>query len=60
MEYAMQRVRIPGTHVSGVDVSGIDVRTAPGGWQWKQSSVRVLNDFPTADGTGVSAGGRRT
>ena len=22
--------------------------------------ARVLNDFPTADGTGVSAGGRRT
>jgi len=54
MEYTMQRVLIPGTHVSGIDVS-VDRR----GWQRKRPCSAALT-FPTVNGTGVSAGGRRT
>ena len=46
---------IPGTHVSGLDVS-----TEPRSWQRKRPCALALNDFPTVDGTGVSAGGCRT
>jgi hypothetical protein len=55
MEYTMQLVMIPGTHVSGVDVS-VD----PRGWQRKRPCSTALDAFPTVNGTGVSAGGRRT
>jgi hypothetical protein len=52
---SMQRVLIPGAHASGLDVS-----TGSRGWQHKRPYVAVLNEFPTVDGTGVSAGGCRT
>ena len=55
MEYTMQAVMISGTHVPGIDVS-----CEPSSWQRKRPGVVVLNDFPTVNGTGVSAGGCRT
>ena len=54
MEYTMQLVLTPGTHVSGVDVS-VDPRS----WQRKRPCSLAI-EFPTVNGTGVSAGGRRT
>ena len=50
-----QRVLIPGAHASGLDVS-----MGSRGWQRKRPYVVALNEFPTVDGTGVSAGGCRT
>jgi hypothetical protein len=55
MEYTMQLVLTPGTHVPGVDVS-VD----PRGWQRKRPCSLAIDVFPTVNGTGVSAGGRRT
>ena len=55
MVTTMQRVLIPGTHVSGIDVS-----VEPCSWQRKRGYVLALNDFPTVNATGVSAGGCRT
>ena len=55
MEYTMQLVLTPGTHASGVDVS-----TEPRSWQRKRPGVVTLIDFPSVNGTGVSAGGCRT
>ena len=55
MVTTMQRVLIPGTHVSGIDVSA-DRQS----WQRPRAYVRLLNDFPTVDATGVAAGGCRT
>jgi len=52
MEYTMQPVMIPGTHVSGIDVSG------DRGWQRERTCSVVLDAFPTVNGTGVSARGR--
>ena len=49
------RVLIPGTYVSGLDVS-MESRS----WQRKRPCVLALNDFPTSNGTGVSAEGCRT
>jgi hypothetical protein len=48
------KLMIPGTHVSGVDVS-VEQRA----WRTRPCSV-ALDAFPTVNGTGVSAGGRRT
>ena len=53
MKYTMQLVLIPGAHASGIDVS-----CEPSSWQRKRPGVVVLNDFPTVNGTGVSARGR--
>jgi hypothetical protein len=50
-----QRVLIPGAHASGLDVF-----TGSRCWQRKRPFVAVLNELPTVDGTGVSAGGCRT
>jgi hypothetical protein len=55
MEYAMQLVPTPGTHVPGVDVSA-----DPRSWQRKRLCSIAIDVFPTVNGTGVSAGGRRT
>ena len=55
MTYTMQLVRIPGAHASGIDVS-----VEPRSWLGKRSSVLTVDDFPTVNGTGVSAGGCRT
>jgi hypothetical protein len=55
MEYTMQLVLIPGAHASGVDVS-----VEPRSWQRTRPGVVVLDEFPTVNGTGVSAGGCRT
>jgi len=55
MEYTMQLVLIPGAHASGVDVS-TEQRT----WQRKRPGVVVVDEFPTDNGIGVSAGGCRT
>ena len=55
MEYAMTLVLIPGTAVSGGDVSA-----KRRGWQHERPCFLVLGDFPTVNGTGVSAGGCRT
>ena len=55
MEYTMQLGSIPGAHASGVDVS-----VEPRSWQRKRPGVVTLIDFPTVNGTGVSAGGCRT
>ena len=55
MKYTMQLVVIPGAHASGIDVS-----RKPRSWQGKRSSVLTVDDFPTANGTDVSAGGCRT
>jgi hypothetical protein len=49
MEYTMQLVRIPGTHVSGIHVSL--KRRECEGWL-------ALDAFPAVNGTGVSARGR--
>ena len=54
MPSVMRHSLIPGTHVSGLDVS-TELRS----WQRKRPCVSALNDFPTVDGTGVSAGGCR-
>ena len=49
-----QLVLIPGAHASGVDVS-----VRPRSWQYERPSV--MDDFPTVNGTDVSAaGGCRT
>ena len=50
MEYTMQTVMILGTHVSGIDVS-VD----PRGWQRNRACSIALDEFPTVNGTGVSA-----
>ena len=55
MVYTMQLVLIPGAHASGINVS-----VEPRSWQRTQSGVVTPTDFPTVDGTGVSAGGCRT
>ena len=54
MVNTMLAVVIPGTHVSGIDVSVNRDR------QWKRPLVVARGVFPTVDGIGVSAGGRRT
>ena len=46
---------IPGAHASGIDVS-----VEQSGWQRKRPCVLALDEFPTDNGTGVSAGGCRT
>jgi hypothetical protein len=51
----MQLVLIPGTRVPGVDVSA-----DPRSWQRKRSCSLAIDVFPTVNGTGMSAGGRRT
>ena len=48
-----QLVLIPGAHASGADVS-----LTPRSWQYERPSV--MDDFPTVNGTDVSAGGCRT
>ena len=53
MEYTMQLVMIPGIYVFGVDVS-VD----PRGWQRNRACSIALDEFPTVNGTGVSARGR--
>ena len=52
MEYTMQLVMIPGTHVSGIDVS------ADRGWQRERKCSLAVDVFPTVNGTSVSARGR--
>ena len=54
MEYTMQSL-IPGTAVSGVDVS-----VKRRGWQHERPCSLALDEFPTVNGTGVSAGRCRT
>lgn len=49
MEYTMQLVTTPGTHVSGVDVS-VERR--------ERQCWLAIDAFPTVNGTGVSARGR--
>jgi hypothetical protein len=53
MEYTMQTVMILGTHVSEIAVS-VD----PRGWQRDRARSIALDEFPTVNGTGVSARGR--
>ena len=53
MEYTMQTVMILGAHVSGIDVS-VD----PRGLQRNRACSIALDEFPTVNGTGVSARGR--
>ena len=53
MENTMQTVMVLGTHVSGVDVS-VD----PRGWQHDRACSIARDEFPTVNGTGVSARGR--
>ena len=55
MNDTMYLVLIPGAHASGIDVS-----VGQSGWQRKRPCVHVFDEFPTDDGTGVSAGGCRT
>jgi hypothetical protein len=55
MEYTMQLVVIPGAHASGIGVS-----VEPYSWQRQRLDVVTVTDFPTVNGTGVSAGGCRT
>ena len=52
MEYTMQLVMIPGTHVSGLDVS------MDRSWQRERTCSVAFDAFPTVNGTGVSARGR--
>ena len=52
MEYTMQLVMIPGTHVSGIDVS------VDRGWQRECKCSLAVDAFPTVNGTSVSARGR--
>ena len=58
MENTMQLVMIHGTYVSGIGVSGIDVSVDPRGWQRNRACSIALDEFPTVNGTGVSARGR--
>ena len=53
MKYTMQTVMSLGTYVSGIDVS-VD----PRGWQRNRVCSIALDEFPTVNGTGVSARGR--
>jgi hypothetical protein len=55
MEYTMQLALIPGAHASGIDVS-----VEPSTWQRRRLDVVTVTNFPTVNGTGVSAGGCRT
>ena len=52
MENTMQTVMILGAYVSGIDVS-VD----PRGWQ-RNRACSIALEFPTVNGTGVSARGR--
>ena len=54
MVNTMLAVVIPGTHVSGIDVS------VNRDWQRKRPLLVALVVFPTVNGIGVSAEGRRT
>jgi hypothetical protein len=54
MVNTMLAVVMPGTHVSGIDVS------VNRDWQRKRPFLGVLGAFPTVNGIGVSAEGRRT
>jgi hypothetical protein len=51
----MLAVPVPGTHVLGTEVS-VD----PRGWQRMRPCPSALEAFTSINGTGVSAGGRRT
>ena len=53
MENTMHAVMILGAYVSGIDVS-VD----PRGWQRNRACSSALDEFPTVNGTGVSARGR--
>lgn len=53
MENTMLTVMILGTHVSGIDVS-VYAR----GWQRNRACSITLDEFPTVNGTSVSARGR--
>ena len=55
MESTKQLVLTLGTHVPGVDVS-VDPRS----WQRMRPCFLAIDVFPTVNGTGVSAGGRRS
>lgn len=54
MENTMLAVALLGTHVPGIDVSVVR------GWPRKRPIFLALEAFPTVNGIGVSAGGRRT
>jgi hypothetical protein len=51
----LEQLMIPGTRVSGVDVSALQRS-----WQHMRPWSAVSDAFPTVNGTGVSAAGRRT
>jgi hypothetical protein len=55
VENTMLAVLVLGTHLRGIDVS-VD----PRGWQRMRPCPSAFDAFKTVNGTGVSAGGRRT
>ena len=58
METPTMHMHVHAVMILGAYVSGIDVSVDPRGWQRNRACSIALDEFPTVNGTGVSARGR--